>query len=93
VLKIVRYVTRARRNLITCGKLHGNNYVSRVDMGKLTMRVKKDKKLVLKGMRTRNNLYKVHVIIIPGGAGEEEVAAGSTWATQFGEDSHAGSCK
>jgi hypothetical protein len=46
-----------------------------VDRDKETMRVKKDKKLGLKGRGTKNNLYKVHVCIVPGG-GEE--VAGST---------------
>jgi hypothetical protein len=46
-------VSRARRNLISLGKLYGSGYVYRVDRDKLTMWVKKDKKLVLKGRRTR----------------------------------------
>jgi hypothetical protein len=75
VLQDVRYVPKARRNLISLGELHGNGYVYRVDRDKLTMRVKKDKKLVLKSRRTKNNLYKVHVCIIPGGA-EEQGATG-----------------
>jgi hypothetical protein len=73
-------------------ELHGNGYVYHVDRDKLTMRVKKVKKLVLKGRRTKNNLYKVHVCIIPGGA-EEEGAVGLAWATESDEDSDAGSCK
>jgi hypothetical protein len=48
-------------------------YVYRVDMVKLAMRIKKDKRLVMKSRRTRNNLYTVYVSIIP--AGEEKVAA------------------
>jgi hypothetical protein len=61
-----------------------------VDRDKETMWVKKDKKLGLKGRRTKNNLYKVHVCIVPGG-GEE--VAGSTWATEPDEYSDARSCK
>ena len=58
------------------------------------MRVKKNKELVLKGRRTKNNLYKVHVSIVPGGAEEEQhEAAGSAWATESVEGSDAGSCK
>ena len=83
----------ARRNLILLGELHGNGYVYRVDRDKVTMRVKKDKKLILKGRRTKNNLYKVHVSIVASGAEEEAAAAGLVWATEFKEDSDAGSCE
>ena len=72
VLQDVRYVPRARRNLISLGELHGKGYVYRVDRDKLTMRVKKNKELVMKGRRTRNNLYKVRVCIVSGGAEEEQ---------------------
>jgi hypothetical protein len=56
------------------------------------MRVKKDKKLVLKSRRTKNNMYKVHVCILPAGA-EEEGAAGLAWETESDENSNAGSRK
>jgi hypothetical protein len=38
------------------------------------MQSKKEKRLVLKGRRTKNNLYKLHVCIIPDGVEEEEAA-------------------
>ena len=57
------------------------------------MRVKKNKKLVMKGRRTRNNLYKVQVFIVPGGAKQDEVMTGVVGATESGEDSDAGSCE
>jgi hypothetical protein len=52
------------------------------------MWVKKDNKLILKGGRTRNNLYKMHVSIILGGAEEEEAAKGSALSTESND-----SCK
>lgn len=94
VLQDVRYVPRARKNLISLGELHSNGYIYRVDRDKLHMRVKKNKELVLKARRTRNNLYKVHVSIVPGGAEEEhDEAAGSAEATESDEGSDAGSYK
>jgi hypothetical protein len=92
VLHDVRYMPRARRNLISLGELRGNAYVYHVDRDKLTMRVKRDTKLMLKGGRTSNNLCKVHVCIVLGGAGEEE-AVGSAWADESDESSSTGSCK
>jgi hypothetical protein len=68
VLQDVRYAPRAHINLISLGELHGIGYVYYAHRDKLTMRVKKDKKLALKGSRTRNSMYKVHVCIVPTGA-------------------------
>ena len=94
VLQDVRYVSSAPRNLISLGELHGNAYVHRVDMNKLTMRVKENQKLVMKGGRTKNNMYKVHVCIVPGGTEEKDKAViGVVKATKSDGYSDAGSCE
>ena len=64
LLKGVRHVPRLRRNLISLGDLHDNGYVYEVDRDKKTMKVKKDKVTVMKGERTKNNLYKLQVCIV-----------------------------
>uniref|UniRef100_A0ACD5ZAT4 Uncharacterized protein n=1 Tax=Avena sativa TaxID=4498 RepID=A0ACD5ZAT4_AVESA len=93
VLRDVRYVPWACKNLISLGELHDNGYTYHVDRDKLFMRVKKNKKLMLKGRRTRNNLYKVRVSIVPGGAEEKhDEAAGSAGAIGSDEGSDDGSC-
>jgi hypothetical protein len=72
VLQDVRYPSGAWGHLVSLGELHGKGYVYRVVRNKLTVGVKKDKKLALKGMRnTNNNLYIEHVSIIPGGAEDD----------------------
>jgi hypothetical protein len=76
-LQDVRYVPRACRNLISLGELHDGDYVYHVYMDKLIKQVKNEKKMVLKGKRTRNNLNKVLVSIILGGGEKEEAAVGS----------------
>jgi hypothetical protein len=40
VLQDVRYVSRARRNLISLGELHGNGYVYRVDRDRGIVRIR-----------------------------------------------------
>ena len=91
VLRDVRYMPRARRNLISLEQLHGKGYLYRVDRDKLTMRVKADMKLVMKGRRTTNNLCKVHVCIVQGGAGEKQDAETCTVEAAESKESGAGS--
>ena len=92
VLQDVRYMPRARRNLISLGALHGKGYLFHVDRDTLTMRIVKNKEVVMKAGRTSSHLYKVHVCIVPGGAGEGQDAETCTAdAAESKGDSGAGS--
>ena len=46
-----------------------------MDGDKNAMRIKKDQMIVLKGKRTKNNMYKVQARIVSGGAGVDEEEA------------------
>ena len=93
VLQDVRYMPRAQRILISLGELHGKGYLYHVERDKLTMRVKADNKLVMKGKRTNNNLYKVHVCIVQGGAGSRQDAETCMVKAAESKESGAGSCE
>ena len=66
VLKDVRHIPKVRRNLISLGELHGDGYVYKVDRVKKTLMFKKDKKLMMKGKRNKNNLYKMRASFVEG---------------------------
>lgn len=58
-------------------------------MEKKTTRIKKNKKLVMRGKRTKNKLYKVCASIIEGGA-EEKPWMAMLWATKSEVESFGG---
>jgi hypothetical protein len=93
MLQDVRYMPRARRNLISLGELHGKGYLYYGDRDNSIMKVKANKKLVMKGKRTSNNLYKVHVCIVQGGAGKRQDAETCMVEAAESKESGAGSCK
>ena len=66
VLMDVRRVPKVQRNLIPLGELHGDGYVYKVDRVKKTLMFKKDKKLMMKGKRNKNNLYKMRASFLEG---------------------------
>ena len=70
VLKDVRHMPRVRRNLILLGEHHCDGYIYKADRDTKIRRSKKDKYLVIKGKRTKNNLT-----IAEGGAKEKPCVA------------------
>jgi len=63
----VRHITKLKKNLISLGTLHKNDFIPKADEDRETIRIVKGALTVMKGKITTRNIYKLLRSTVVGG--------------------------